>query len=334
MKRKSFAFTGTLAVLAALAGSLAAYAQEAADEAIFAHVGETRITRDEFEREVYTAARQTYYHGQPPGKEEFIEFRKGVADRLIDRHLLLEEAERREIAPDAAAIDARIAQYEVRYGDTERWQAEGPAMVAALRQRFEEDSLLERLEAQVRSAEQPDTATAQAFYENNPDLFTQPASNRIAVILLGVAPSAGAPGWEAAREEARRIVDKLKAGADFAELAALHSSDTSAQAGGDMGYQHEGALSPDAEAAIAALEVGGVSEPIRVLEGIAIFKLLDSKPRQLQDFADVEERAGQLWVRHAGEQQWQQLLTGLRANADVRMDTDYLAHAPGYDYDD
>lgn len=334
MKRKSFAFTGTLAVLAALAGSLAAYAQEVADEAIFAHVGETRITRDEFEREVYTAARQTYYHGQPPGKEEFIEFRKGVADRLIDRHLLLEEAERREIPPDAAAIDARIAQYEVRYGDTERWQAEGPAMVAALRQRFEEDSLLERLEAQVRSAEQPDTATAQAFYENNPDLFTQPASNRIAVILLGVAPSAGAPGWEAAREEARRIVDKLKAGADFAELAALHSSDTSAQAGGDMGYQHEGALSPDAEAAIAALEVGGVSEPIRVLEGIAIFKLLDSKPRQLQDFADVEERAGQLWVRHAGEQQWQQLLTGLRANADVRMDTDYLAHAPGYDYDD
>ena len=334
MKRKSFAVTSTLAVLGALAGPLAAYAEEAADEAVFAYVGETRITREAFEREVYTAARQTYYHGQPPDREEFIEFRKGVADRLIDRQLLLEEAARREIAPDDAAIDVRIAQYEARYGDTERWQTEGPAMVAALRQRFEEDSLLERLEAQVRSAEQPDTATAQAFYENNPDLFTQPASKRIAVILLGVAPSAGAPGWEAAREEARRIVDKLAAGANFAELAALHSSDTSAQAGGDMGYQHEGALSPDAEAAIAGLEVGGVSEPVRVLEGIAIFKLLDSRPRQLQAFADVAERAAQLWVRHAGEQQWQQLLTALRAKADVRMDTDYLAHAPGYDYDD
>jgi parvulin-like peptidyl-prolyl isomerase len=332
MKKDSFAFRSTVIILGALAALPAAYADEAADEAVFAYVGATKITREEFEREVYTAARQTFYHGQPPGKEEYIEFRKSVADRLIDRELLVEEAQRRQIEPDEASIDARIAQYEVRYGDTERWLSDGPAMVAALRVRFEEDSLVERLEAEVRNVQAPDEATAKAFYEENPKLFTQPASNQVAVILLGVAPSSGAPGWEAAREKARRIVDQLAAGADFAELAAQHSSDTSAQAGGDMGYQHEGALSPDAEAAIAELDIGGVSEPIRVLEGMVIFKLLDRRPRQLQDFADVEERAGHLWVRQAGEDRWQQLLVDLRAKADVRVDTAYLMHAPGYDY--
>ena len=195
-----------------------------------------------------------------------------------------------------------------------------------------EPSLLERLEAEVRNVDLPDQATARAFYKKNPELFTQPASDRIAVILLGVEPSSGPPGWEAAREKSRRIIDELAAGADFAELAALHSSDTSAQAGGDMGYQHEGALSPDAEAAIAELDIGGVSEPVRVLEGMVIFKLLDRRPRQLQDFADVEERAAQLWARQAGEDQWQQLLADLRAKADVRVDTSYLMHTPGYDY--
>ena len=70
---------------------------------------------------------------------------------------------------------------------------------------------------------------------------------------------------------------------------------------------------------------------MRVLEGIAIFKLLDRRPRQLQDFADVEERAARLWSRQTGETQWQQFLADLRADADVRVDAEYLAYAPGYD---
>ena len=131
------------------------------------------------------------------------------------------------------------------------------------------------------------------FYDENPELFTQPASNRVAVILLGFAPSAGASGGEVAREQ--------------------------------------GALSPDAEAAIAELEIGGVSAPVRVLEGIAIFKLLDRRTQTLQDYADVEERAEQLWIRRAGDERWQELVAGLRAKSDIRVDTDYLAHVPGYD---
>ena len=331
MKRKSFAFTGIVAALSFFAGAPAVPAETAAADDVFASVGETTISRAEFEREVYSAARQTYYHGKPPGAEEYIEFRKGVADKLIDRHLLLEEAERRAIEPDTQAIDARIAQYELRYGDTDRWQTEGPAMVAALRERFAQDSLLERLEDDVRQVDMPDTATVRAFYEQNPELFTQPASNRIALILLAVQPSAGAPGWEAAREDAARIVEKLESGADFAELASLHSSDSSADAGGDMGYQHEGALSPDVEVAIAGLEVGGVSEPVRVLEGMAIFKLLDRRPQRLREFDDVEERATQLWIRQAGDDHWQALVAELRANADIQVDTDYLVNIPSYD---
>jgi len=330
MKKESFAFTGFFALLAFLVGTPSAVAEVAASD-VFASVGETTISRAEFEREVYSAARQTYYHGKPPGAEEYIEFRKGVADKLIDRHLLLEEAERRGIEPDTASIDERIVQYELRYGDTDRWQTEGPAMVAALRQRFEQDSLLERLEEDVRRIDAADSATVRAYYDEHPELFTQPASNRVAVILIGVQPSSGPAGWEAAREETRMVVERLESGEDFAELAAAHSSDMSASAGGDMGYQHEGALSPDAEAAIAALDVGDVSEPVRVLEGMAIFKLLDRRPQRLREFSDVEERAAQLWIRQAGDDRWQALAAELRADADIQVDTDYLVNIQSYD---
>jgi parvulin-like peptidyl-prolyl isomerase len=204
-------------------------------------------------------------------------------------------------------------------------------MGAALRERFDQDSLLEALESEVRRVDAPDDAALRAFYHDNPELFTEPAQNRVAVIVLGVAPSAGAAAWQAARDEAARIVDRLADGADFAEFARLHSSDASAEKGGDMGYLHTGMLSPDAEAAVAKLDIGGVSEPVRVLEGIAVFKLVDQRPEELRSFTDVKGRAEQLWIRQAGEARWQQLASDLRAESEIYVDTDYVVSVPGYD---
>ncbi len=330
MKSQSFAFQLLATALMALFACAWTPSRATEGDEVFARVDDVVITRDEFEREVYQAARQTFYHGQPPSGEEFIEFRKDVADRMIDRQLLLLEAKRRDLQPDHGSIDAKIASYEARYGDTERWQTEGPQMVATLRAKFEEDSLLTVLEADVRSVAAPGADELRDFYGANPDLFTQPAQNRVRVILLGVPPSAEAPVWQAAREEARRIVDQLSDGASFEELALLHSSDPTAEDGGDMGFMHTGTLSPVAEDAINELEIGGITEPIKVLEGMAIFQLAERKPETLHEFEDVRDRAEELWIRQRGEQQWSDLVVELRSGSLVNVDTDYLASIPGY----
>jgi parvulin-like peptidyl-prolyl isomerase len=330
MKSQSFAFQLLpSALMAALVCAWTPLQATAGDE-VFAKVDDVVITRDEFEREVYTAARQTFYHGRAPSGEEFIEFRKDVADQMIDRKLLLLEARRRNLQPDHQSIDAKIAGYEARYGDTERWQSQGPQMVAALRAKFEEDSLIDVLEADVRSAAAPGENELRNFYSANPELFTEPAQNRVRVILLGVPPSADAPVWQAAREEARQILERLGEGASFEALARLHSSDPSAEEGGDMGFMHAGTLSPVAEDAINGLESGEVTEAIKVLEGMAIFQLAERKPEQLHEFADVRERAEELWRRQRGEQQWSDLVAELRSDSQVEVDTDYLASIPGY----
>jgi parvulin-like peptidyl-prolyl isomerase len=330
MKRESFAFQ--LATLLAGAMILSVNGPTAAateDDAILARVDDIVITRQEFEREVYTAARQTFYHGRPPTGDEFIEFRKSVADDMIDRRLLLREAKRRKLEPDHGRIDERIASYEARYGDTERWQSEGPEMVAALRVRFEEDSLIDVLEADVRSVARPDSAAVREYYDANPDLFTEPARNRVSLILVGVPPSASPAMWQEAREEAARIGQRLDENEPFDGLARAHSSDRTAEAGGDMGYLHEGTLSPSAELAIAELAIGEVSEPVQVLEGMAIFKLTEQQPSRLRSFDDVKGRAEELWLRDKGEEEWNLLVAELRSASDVDVDTDYLASLPG-----
>lgn len=330
MKSKSFAFRVLPAtLLVALACAWTPSRATAGDE-VFAKVDDAVITRDEFEREVYSAARQTFFHGRAPSGEEFVEFRKDVADRMIDRKLLLLEARRRNLDPDHKGIDAKIASYEARYGNTERWQSEGPRMVTTLRAKFEEDSLIDALEADVRSVAAPDADELRNFYTASPELFTEPAQNRVRVILLGVPPSAEAPVWQAAREEARRILEQLSDGASFEELALLHSSDTTAEDSGDMGFMHAGTLSPVAEEAIDRLAVGDVTEPIKVLEGIAIFQLTERKPEELHEFAVVKDRAEELWKRQRGEKAWSDLVAELRSDSQVDMDADYLASIPGY----
>ena len=294
-----------------------------------ATVGDDEITRDQFEREVYMAARQTYYHGAPSSEAEYIEFRREIADRLVDRALLLQEADRRGIQPDRSKVEAELAGYEARYAGTERWEAEGEQMMAALRGRFEQDSALIQLEMQERVVPEPAESDLRDYYRDNPEKFTEPAQNRVSVILLAVEAAATPEIWSAAREEAARIVSRLDQGADFAELARMHSSDRSADGGGDMGYLHAGMLGADVEAAIAGLDIGEYSEPMQVLEGMAIFRLSDRKAAQLKNYEDVATRAVELWKRDAGERQWQALLARLRETGKVTIDEEYLATRPG-----
>jgi parvulin-like peptidyl-prolyl isomerase len=331
MKRVSFAFpSASLAVILALVGVVFGPSPAVADDVVFATVDGVDISRNEFEREVYSAARQTFYHGQPPSGEEFIEFRKGVADKLIVRQLLLKEAERRKLEPDRGSIEARLAVYEDRYGDTERWQTDGEQMIGTLRARFEQDSVLESLEETVREVGEIDSAAVRQFYDEHPQLFTQPAQNRVALILIGVPPAATTEIWKAARDEAARVMQKLDSGTPFEELASLHSADPTARSGGDMGFMHQGSLGGDAEKALADLEVGEISEPVQVLEGMAIFKLTGRKPSQLHGFDEVRERATDLWIRDTGEQQWNALVAKLRAASEVTVDSDYIVKLPDY----
>jgi len=315
----------TIVSLVALALALTLTAAAALDAEIFATVDGSEITRVQFEREVFSAVRQTFYHGQPPTDAEYIELRENIANRLVDRALLLHEAKRRAIAPDHSSIAAKLAVYEDRYADSERFQVEGEQMLSRLRQRFEEDSILALLEEQVRAGIEPaDESVARSYYASNAEKFTEPEKIRVSVILLAVAPSSTAEVWDAARLEAADIVQRISAGESFAELARMRSADPSGKNGGDMGYLHAGMLSDTAQNALVELEIGELPEPVTVLEGIAVFRLTGRQPAALQPFAAVHERAADLWRRDAGESLWQQMISDLRAGSSVTIDEVYL----------
>ncbi len=299
---------------------VAAQTSQAPEHKPFAVVGDTTISHEEYQAAFAASMRQKYYHARPP-ENELAAFQREVGNQLVDRVLLLREARKRGIQPDRKQIDKTIAEYDRRYATSERWQANRDKMVPQLVEQLERQSLLEQIERQARTAPAPSAAQARAYYDRHKEQFTEPEQVRMSLILLRVDPSAPKVAWDKAREEAERLHQRLGRGADFAELARLHSADPSAEKGGDLGYLHRGML-PEAiqTQLVDTLKPGEVSLPVTLLEGIAIVRLEDRKAPQLRGYEDVRQRAAELAQREAADERWKRLIADLRSRTRIRLD--------------
>jgi parvulin-like peptidyl-prolyl isomerase len=294
----------------------------------FAVVGDVVISGDEYRRALAVATRRKYYHAKPP-EDEVERFQREVGDDVINRVLLLAEARRRGVQPDREKIKATLAGYEKQYQGSANWAANRERMLAAVAPQLEMDSLLERLEKIVKAVPEPSEETARAYYERHKALFIEPEQVKLSVIVLRVDPASPAAAWAGARQEAAAIHKKLVAGADFAELARLHSGDRSASRGGAMDYTHRGMLPEPVHAVVDALSIGAIAEPVKLLEGFAILRLDGRKTAQQRTFEEVRGRAGDLWQREEAQARWAKLIADLRQATPIRVDESHYAPQRG-----
>jgi parvulin-like peptidyl-prolyl isomerase len=74
---------------------------------------------------------------------------------------------------------------------------------------------------------------------------------------------------------AAALLQELREGADFAELAKAKSEDSSAARGGDIGTQARGLLAPAYENKLFSLEPGGQSQVVETAMGFHIIDRLE-----------------------------------------------------------
>lgn len=291
----------------------------AATSAQFAKVGDTVITHQEFDNAFAVAARNKFYHGKPP-ENAMAALQREVGQSMVDEILIAKEARRRKLQPDHAAVKQMLDGYEERYRTSEQWKNNRARLLPGLKAKLERDSLLEQVRKQVRNVGEPTSRQLEQYWENHKDKFTSPQQVHLGMILLKVDPSSPQAKWDGARDEGAAIVKRLRSGADFKQLAQLHSGDASAERGGDMGYVHHGMLPEPAQQAVDKLKPGEISDAVVLLEGVAVFRLEERKPPKLNPLDAVRERAGDLWKRDRGDEAWTALLAKLRRETPVKFD--------------
>lgn len=290
---------------------------------IFAKVGSMSITWFDYENEFANESRKKFYHGKP-SESAVAAFQREIGDKLITNAMLVQEAKRRKLKPDNALVKQQLEQFEQRVALDPKWPASRPRVLPIITARFQNETLRTKLEELVRNVPSPSKKQLRKYYDAHPEKFTSPPQQRVATILLRVDPSAPDADWQKAIEQGEGLVKRLRAGEDFAELARDYSGDVTAEDGGDMGYLHEGMLPGLPAETVSKLKPGETSNPVTLMEGVGIFRLIDRQQATTMSFKAAEQRARNLWRTEQSDNAWNSLIAKLKKNTPVQKDESHF----------
>lgn len=229
----------------------------AADKVV-ARSGNTTVTQDELE---------TFLRGLDAPARQRLAADKPTLERLVQ---------------------GRLAQKTVLAEAEAKGWAKKPEVAAMARDASQQVVVRSYLES-ISQAPQayPSDAELKAAYDANRATFTAPKSWHVAQIFVAAAADDAAVGK--ARKDADELVKQARSG-DFAALAKARSQEPrSAANGGDTGWMSEAGMIPEIRAAVVAMKVGAISDPVRTANGFHVLKLLEVREAGLRPLEEVRE---------------------------------------------
>lgn len=270
-----------------------AWANEPLDR-IVALVNDDIILESELRTEIETVRQQ--YQGSNLPRGEALE--RQVMDRLIMKRLQLNEADRMGITVDDNTLNAAVRRVAQQNNMNlpqfqQALQREG-INFAQFRDGLREEIIVNRLHQ--RQVERQVQVTQQEIDE----FLSSPAGAedmefRIGQILIATPEAASSEEIDEAEARAGAVLEEIRGGAEFAQVAARVSDGQQALDGGDMGW-HRAAQIPTAFTDdILTMSPGEVRGVIRSPSGFHVIKLLDQ--RSSEDRTITQTRARHILIR-------------------------------------
>ncbi|MDD7805040.1 MAG: peptidylprolyl isomerase [Endozoicomonas sp. (ex Botrylloides leachii)] len=223
-------------------------------------------------------------------------FRKQVLDQLIIEDIQLQIAKRAGITINDLMLNDAIEKIAQRYNLTvpefkKKIEKDGMTFAEA-RENIRQDMMLNRVRQRLVGERIHITPKEIDNFLNSPEGKSQTETTyRLGHILIATPDNASAEQIKTAKKKAQEIVDKLRKGANFPEMAVTYSQGQNALKGGDLGWRKSDQLPTLFYQQVLKMKKGEISGPIRSPNGFHIFKLIDLRG----DEKHVQE---QVHVRH------------------------------------
>ena len=131
-------------------------------------------------------------------------------------------------------------------------------------------------------------------------------------------PSTALTAEAAARRLSQFRREILAGGKTFEQLARENSEDSTAPQGGDLGWASAGSYVPEFEEALAALDIGGISEPVATRFGVHLVQVVDRRQVTL-DAKQQREQARNILREQKFEEAYVEWLRDLRGRAYIEL---------------
>lgn len=229
-------------------------------------------------------------------------------DRIIVRVLVEQEAKKAGVSVSDADLKAEIQKIiDEQYGSEAMFEAT-LEYYGMTREGFEEEW---RTYLTAKKILRPTVSASdeeiQAYFEAHREELNQRESVALRQIVT------------ASKDEAKAILQELRSGADFADLARQKSTDVASRDnGGDLGKVYRGDLPPGIESVIFGLEVGEFSEPVKLEGGFAIFNVTEKTEAREVTLDEVKDKVEELVLDEKIQSALPDWISQLRNQADVK----------------
>jgi len=274
-------------------------------------VGQRQLTLQQFDRELQL----NYPDLSELTEADQLQLKLQLVNRLIERELILSEAERIDVRVTPDELDAFLAELRGNYSAAQYKQILDDAGVDL--QDWKRGLKLRLVTMKVSTAllgkqTRVDEKEAAEYYRKNREKFRRPAELRARQMLFNNVADAEA------------VLKKLKAGGDFASLARQYSLSPDRENGGNLGYFSQGQLPPEFDRVLFNLPVGQVSDPVESPYGIHLFLVERRRRAGLRPFAAVKAEIIAEMAQQREEEAFQQWLQALRKNTKISVNWNLL----------
>lgn len=274
------------------AGETDKIVKEVKEDKEVARVGDVVIKESELDEALRKYVPPGSIHrSMDPSKKEG--FRKEALNDLVEVELLYNEAEARKINVPTDDIEKIVGENIKRLGSEEKFKGalkkEG-LTIDSFRKKITKYRMVNILMENITKESEYSDEELKAYFENNKAQYKRPEAMHVWHILLKVDPVASEDEWLKKKEYAEQLIQKIKSGEDFRDVAYKYSEDSWKVKEGDLGIVHRGQLEPELEQAAFSLKEGEVGGPVRTIHGFHILKAGERKPEEQLSFEDVKQK--------------------------------------------
>jgi peptidyl-prolyl cis-trans isomerase C len=250
--------------------------------------------------------------GIKPEQDTALEIKAEFLNRMIERKMMLREAQRKRIKIGLPAIKKRIASLRTEYNkDVKEMLASQGVDYETWKSDIWADMMIERLLArEVNRHISVSSAEVRRYYKANAPEFERPEQVRARQIVVDT------------EEEAKTALELLQGGADFATLAKEKSTAPEAGKGGDLGYFAMGEM-PAEFNVVFGLPKGGISGIVKSPYGFHLFKLEEKQLAGKIGLKKVSKEITAKLRREKEDKRYKKWLTNLRSR--TKLEVNYQA---------
>lgn len=258
-------------------------------------------------------------------------FQEEILEKMIDDEIILQDAAKKELTVPEEEVNAEFDELKKSIDSQGQFKTilEGNGIDDEfLKEQVKKDLTVKKYYNTLMTENEVKEDEVRKYYDEHIDEFTssQVKASHILFAKKDFDKNEDLPKEEVAKKKelAEKVLEMVKNGQNFADLAMKYSDDPgSAKNGGDLGYFDKSTMVKEFSDAAFSMKPGDVSSGIVETEfGFHIIKVFDKK-ENVQKFEDVKQAISS----NLQYQKYESVIDGLKKEAKIKKNEDVIKKA-------